>query len=347
MLESFFLYINQMRFKLASSSRARLWQRICSLSRAGVPIATAMDFLYESKTAGATVARFIEHQRMAMRTSGFAAAANGWVPQEELIIIEITQEGRIADGFNQAYRMASVRSKLRSTLISGLAYPTILLLVSGGAISILPGYALDVMIGITNSTHWPPISLSVLAFSQFISAWGIPIASLFVLLIVISIWAAPRWTGRFRTRVDWLPPFSLYRQFTGPEILTAWLALMHAGVQRVRALATLESGLPTYLASHVRTMRSQLYRGEPIEIALNTGLFSADTLDDLRIYERTGDFSANAELISDEDINRALVKLESLTKAISSILLLLIGSVAIWIYVGIAQVAFTFQQTTF
>ena len=347
MLESFFFYINRMRFKMASSSRARLWQRICSLSRAGVPIATAMDFLYESKTAGRTVAPFIEHQRKAMRTAGFAAAANGWVPPEELIIIEITQEGRIADGFNQAYRMASVRSKLRSTLISGLAYPTILLLVSGAAISILPGYALEVMMGITNTAHWPPISLSVLAFSQFISVWGIPIASVFVLFIAVSIWASPRWTGGFRKRVDWLPPFSLYRQFTGPEILTAWLALMHAGVQRVRALGTLESGLPNYLASHVRTMRSQLYRGEPIEIALNTGLFSADTLDDLRIYERTGDFSTNAETISDEDINRALKRLESLTKALSSILLLLIGSVAIWIYVGIARVAFTFQQTTF
>lgn len=347
MLEPLLLRINQMRFKLASTSRARLWQRICSLSRAGVPITTAMDFLYESKTAGATVARFIEHQRKALRSSDFAAAAVGWVPQEELIIIEITQEGRIADGFNQAYRMASVRSKLRSTLISGLAYPTILFVVSAISISILPGFALDVMMAITDARHWPPISLSVLAFSEFISVWGIPMASGLILAVAVSIWATPRWTGNLRKKLDWLPPFSIYRQFTGPEILTAWLALMHAGVQRVRALATLESGLPNYLASHVRTMRSQLYRGEPIETALNTGLFSAETLDDLRIYERTGEFSSSAESISEDDINRALARLESLTKGLSSILLLLIGTMAIWVYVGIARVALTFQQVTF
>ena len=330
---------------MASTARARLWQRICSLSRAGIPIALAMDFLNESKASDATVARFIEHQRMAVRTSGFAAGATGWVPQEELTVIEITQEGRIADGFDQAQRMATVRSKLRSTLLSGLAYPVILLLVSGGAIAVLPNYALSVMIEISDTAQWPPVSRSVLAFSQFVSSWGILIASVVILFVAASIWAAPRWSGDIRKKVDWFPTFALYRQFTGPEILTAWLALMHAGVQRVRALATLESGLPKYLASHVRTMRSQLYRGEPVETALNTGLFSAETLDDLRIYERTGDFSINADAIADDDIKRALAKLESQMKTISSILLLFIGSVAIWIYIGIARVAFTFQQT--
>ncbi len=347
MLESIFQFVYRMRFKLASSSRARLWKRICSLSRAGVPITTAMDFLYESKTSGTSVARFVQHQRIAIRSSGFADGAIGWVPQEELIVIEITQEGRIADGFEQAYRMAMVRSKLRSTLVSGLAYPTILLLVSGGAISVLPGHALDVMMQITDTTTWPPISLSVLAFSQFITAWGVPLACVLAIGIAASIWAAPRWTGEIRKRVDWFPTFVLYRRFTGPEILTAWLALMQAGVQRVRALGKLETGLPEYLAFHVRAMRSQLYRGEPVEKALDTGLFSAETLDDLRIYERTGDFSVNANLIAEEDIDRALAKLESLTKSLSSILLLLIGCIAIWIYIGIAQVAFTFQQSTF
>lgn len=347
MLDSIFLYVNRMRFKLASSSRARLWQRIGSLSRAGVPIATAMDFLSESKTSSSSVARFVEHQRLAVRSSGFADGAVGWVPQEELIVIEITQEGRIADGFEQAYRMATVRSKLRSTLVSGLAYPTILLLVSGGVISVLPGHALDVMMQITDTATWPPISLSVLAFSQFITVWGVPLVCLFFLGIATSIWAAPRWTGGFRKRVDWFPPFALYRRFTGPEVLTAWLALMQAGVQRVRALGKLEVGLPEYLAFHVRTMRSQLYRGEPVEKALDTGLFSAETLDDLRIYERTGDFSINAELIAEEDINRALERLESLTKLLSIVLLLLIGCIAIWIYMGIAQVAFTFRVASF
>ncbi|MDE0310047.1 MAG: type II secretion system F family protein [Acidiferrobacterales bacterium] len=329
---------------MASSSRARLWQRICSLSRAGVPIKTAMDFLRESKTAGPSMARFVEHQCIAMRSSGFADGASGWVPKEELIVIEITQEGRIAEGFEQASRMATVRSKLRSTLISGLAYPTVLLIVSSGAIAVLPGHALDVMMQITDTATWPPVSLSVLNFSQFITVWGFPLAFAFAAIVALSIWSAPRWTGEVRKKVDWFPPFVLYRRFTGPEILTAWIALMQAGVQRVRALGKLENGLPDYLAFHVRTMRSQLYRGEPVEKALDTGLFSADTLDDMRVYERTGDFSVNANLIAEEDIKRSLARLESFTKTLSSVLLLLIGSIAIWIYIGIAQVAFTFQQ---
>ena len=94
-------------------------------------------------------------------------------------------------------------------------------------------------------------------------------------------------------------------------------------------------------------MRSRLYRGDPVETALNTGLFSAETLDDLRIYERTGDFSEHADRIAEEDITRALAKLEAATKTLSSMLLVAIGAIAVWIYVGIARVAFTVQQTVF
>ena len=338
--------IHRTQFSVASVARARLWQRIGSLTGSGVPITAAVEFLHQSNRSG-VAAHFIEHQRVAMRTSGFSAAAKDWVPKEELIIIEVTQERNIADGFKQAARIASVRSRLRYTLISGLAYPTILLFGGGAVIAVLPGYALNVMIEIVDSSKWPPVSRSVLVFSEFISNWGLPLAAVLIMLMSVSVWAAPNWTGTLRRRLEWYPPFALYRQFCGPEVLTAWLALMEAGTQRIRALSQLESGLPQYLASHVHTMRSRLYRGDPVETALDTGLFSAETLDDLRIYERTGDFGEHTNRIAEEDIARALAKLESSTKTLSSLLLIVIGAAAVWIYVGIARVAFTVQQTVF
>ena len=141
MLEKLSVSVSRTRFRLSSNSRQRLWQRICSLSRSGVPIAEAMEFLHESRTIGGVTAGFIEHQRVAIRAGGFSAGAVGWVPKEELIIIEVTQEGDIAAGFAQAARIASVRSQLRSTLFSGLTYPTLLLFAGGTVIAVLPGYA--------------------------------------------------------------------------------------------------------------------------------------------------------------------------------------------------------------
>ena len=164
------------------------------------------------------------------------------------------------------------------------------------------------MVDLVDPSRWPPVSRSVLIFSEFMSNWGLVCAAAVITLLAASIWAAPRWSGSVRQKLDWYPPFALYRKFTGPEILSAWLALMQSGIQRVRALGQLETGLPEYLASHVRTMRSRLYRGDPVETALDTGLFSVETLDDLRIYERIGDFGEHAERIAEEDIARALGK---------------------------------------
>ncbi len=324
-----------------------MWHRIGSLSRAGVPITTALEFLQESKTGGRATANFIRHQRVAVRSAGFAAGARGWVPPEELAIIAITQEGRIAEGFEQAARIAEVRSKLRSTLFSGLTYPTILLVAGGTVIAMLPRFALDVMVGIVEPERWSPVSRSILLVSDLIATWGLLAAAAVIGIIVTSIWAAPRWDGPLRNRLDWFPPFAIYRQLTGPEILSVWLALMQAGIQRIRALSQLENNLPRYLASHVHQMRSHLYRGDPVEIAMNTGLFSVETLDDLRIFERTGDFSAHANDITQDDIDRALKRLENTTKVLSSILLIVIAATAIWIYYGIAQVALTVQNNAF
>ena len=338
-------YYYRWRFRMSASTRARFWRRLTSLSRSGVPIASALEFLNESKCEESVSSRFVQHQRIALRSQGFSAGATGWIPQEELAIIQITQEGRIADGFEQAARMATVKTKLRSTLLSGLTYPVVLLIVGGLVIALLPGYALSVMSDILDQSKWPRISLSVLAFSNFISAWGAPLSIAFIVFLAISAWAAPRWAGPVRQRFDWYPPFVLYRQFSGPEILCALLALMQAGVQRIRALNQLESGLPNYLATHVRTMRSNLYRGESVDEALDTGLFSTQTLDTLRIHERIGDFAAHAERIADEDLDYALERLQRATKFLSSILLLGIGGIAVWIYIGIARVVFSLQNS--
>ena len=68
--------IHRTRFSIASGARARLWQRIGSLTSSGVPITAAVEFLHQSNRTGAA-AQFIEHQRMTMRTSGFFRRCQG------------------------------------------------------------------------------------------------------------------------------------------------------------------------------------------------------------------------------------------------------------------------------
>ncbi len=305
-----------------------------------------MEFLGESSQQRATHG-FAKFQCSAMRSVGFANAARKWVPKEELLVIELTQEGRIHEGFSQAARIASVRSKLMSTLLGGLAYPCALLFIGGTVISILPQYALELMGGVLNPDQWPSRSKSVLAFANFLQEWGIPAVISLFSFIALGIYSAPRWTGSLRSHLEWLPPFIIYRQFAAPEVLVAWLALMRAGIQRLRALDQLEKGLPAYLASHVRAMRSRIYSGASLDSALDTGLFSVETLEDLRIYDRIGKFSDRSETIAAEDVDRALANLEKMTRMLSTFLLLVIAGIAIWIYTGIAAVTYPLQHSEF
>ena len=347
MLDTLTYHLARFQFRLFAGARSRLWKRISWLSNAGVPITKALEYLHDSKTTSKAGLRFIRHQRIAMRGVGFAEGAADWIPKEELLLIHVTQEGRIAEGFQQASRFSEVRSKVRSTVYAGLFYPLLLLLAGGAAIAILPGQALGVMHQLMDIERWPPISRSVLYFSEFIGTWGLPLLISAAAVLGASIWAAPRWTGRLRNAFDWYPIFVLYRRFSAPEVLSAWLALMQAGVQRVKALAQLEAGLPPYLASHLQQMRSRLYRGADIENAFDTGLFSQETLDDLRIYERVGNFSQNVDQLAEQDIERTLERLSGALKMLGSVILILIGLAAVWMYAGIARVAMSLQQLAF
>ena len=318
-----------------------------ALCSRAIPIRDAVAFLQTSRTTDPVTRRFIEHLQTELRKRRFASAARDWVPTEELLIIEVTQESRIAEGFSKASHIAEVRQKLRTTLISGLIYPMILLLVGSVALTLLPGMALSVMVEVLDPAAWPPVSVSVLAMSDFIAVWGLPLAAAALAVLVASVTAAPRWSGRLRSYFDWYPPFALYRQFTGPEVLNAWIALMSAGTTRDTALMQLEASLPPYLASHINAMRAGLYRGEPVEKALDTGLFSVQTIDDLRVYQKAGAFDDHIERIAAEDISRALKRLEASTRTLATLMLLFIGAIAVWVYIGIARVAFSVQQSFF
>lgn len=347
MFEQFLNAANRARFRMTPGSRARFWSRMSALCRSEIPIRDAVDFLQSSRTTDPMTRRFIEHLKTALRKHSFADSARGWVPPEELLIIEVTQESRIAEGLRQAAGIAEVRQKLRSTLISGLIYPMILLAVGGGALALLPGLALDAMVAVLDPAAWPPVSVSVLAMSDFIAVWGLPLTAAALAVLIASVTAAPRWSGRLRGYFDWYPLFALYRQFTGPEILNAWIALMSTGTTRDTALMRLEANLPPYLAAHIKAMRAGLYRGEPVEKALDTGLFSHQTIDDLRVYQKAGSFDDSIERISAEDIDRALKRLEASTRLLANLLLLSIGAIAVWVYIGIARVAFSVQQSFF
>lgn len=338
--------LSRLRFRLAHGTREKLWRRFCALSNSGVPINTAVEFLSESKAMSGSSA-FLAQLALGLKSQNFANAADGWVPDKELLVIHITQENRIEEGFQQAARIASTQAKLRGTLLSGLTYPVLLGVVAGIVFAILPGYALDTMLTVSDPGTWPPVSRSVLALSSFIGDWGAAAALAFTALLAASIWAAPFWRGEVRRRFDWYPIFGVYRQIAGPEVLSAWMALMAAGTQSQRALTTLKTHLPPYLAWHVERMQNAMYQGEGIEAALDTGLFDRETLDDLRIFERTGDFSMHSEEIAQADLDRAMARIEASTRTLASLMLLAIGAAAVWVYIGIARVSMSIQQGGF
>ena len=335
-------------FRASPNARARLWNRLASLTEAKITIRDALMHLSASAVNhGIASTAFVRHQADGINRQPFASAAAGWIPQEEAVMIRLRQEENISAGFRQAERVAGVRATLRSTLIARLTYPIVVFLMASVIISILPRYAMQALTSLSDPSTWPLISRSLLTTSEFIYGYGLLIMAAIIAVFAVLIWAAPRWHGPLRGWLDWNPVFRIYRQVTAPEVLSAWITLVGSGTTNERALQELRDGLPPYLASHVSKMINRLHDGVSIEQAMDTGLFSNETLDDIRIFRVIGRFMENAERIATTEVTRALKRLESSLKILTGVILAVIGVMAVWMYLGMARVTLQQQSILF
>lgn len=198
-----------------------------------------------------------------------------WIPQHEQAILAAgSHENNIVDALLRAKAITTRLREMKNTLFNTLLMPLMLLISTLGLVVMLSVYLLPQLSQMFPREHWQG-ALSMLAavsdfFGQHIIAWCIA----FVGLTVFTLWSLPNLTGGPRKILDYLPPWSIYRQIQGITFLLNFSALTKSQTQTNEAISQLMRFASPWLYERLYKVRQGLHNGLTLGMALKQSQYA-------------------------------------------------------------------------
>lgn len=357
-LDSFVLWfdgfdIGSARAKLSLSSRTRLrlYRKIASLSRTGMPVPRALDAVWQvtslgGKKAGSPLALAVDAWRKKVYDGySFGTALDGWVPVQEWMIIEAGASD-LGQALEEAASLIESSQRMMAAVYTAIGYPVFL----GGLLCILLWIfsvdAIPAFAEVKPMEKWTGLAAGMGILSNAVRAGLLPFLALFGVFLASVLWSLPKWTGEWRARVDFLPPWSFYRLVMGTSFLTSLVAFLRAGMPVPEALRRLRTTANPWLQERIDAALYFVNSGYDLGEALHlTGYqFPArEIVEDLRIYATLGNLDEAMSRISSEWGKHSLDNLHALGDAMKVAGMAFVAATIAWVQLGIIAVQ---QQLT-
>jgi type II secretory pathway component PulF len=272
----------------------------------------------------------------------FGEAVRNWVPPDDRMVLEATENSDDFPGQLEAYcHTLKQKRKVVGTIVGGLAYP-VFLFVMVFAMLIYFGRSIVPAIGVLLPPEdWTGPARFLAFLGDFADNYAIPSAiSLVVLLIVITL-TLPRWTGRLRRLVDGMPIYKLYRIYTGISFMMAVSALMRGGMAPISAVERILPLTTPYVKERLTGIRRGMLNGQDFGEALHRhGASWPDYKMNLsvKVFARTQDLSRQLARLAQDWLNLNQEKMEQRMAATRNIALVAVFGVIIAVVAGMYSV---------
>ncbi|PKU22812.1 type II secretion system F family protein [Telmatospirillum siberiense] len=341
----------QARLALTARVRMRLYRKIASLSRTGMPLPRALDAIWQvsslgGKRSASPLARVVDSWRRKVYDGHtFGKALDGWVPVQEWSLIE-AGAGDLGQALDEAAGLIESSQKMLGAITTAVGYPLFL----GGLLCILLWIfsvdAIPAFAEVKPMEKWTGLAAAMGVLSRVVHAGLLPFLALLLALLSAVVWSLPRWTGEWRARVDSWPPWSLYQLIMGTSFLASLVAFLKAGMPVPEALRRLRTIANPWLRERIDATLYFVNSGYDLGEALHlTGYrFPArEIVEDLRIYASLGNLEEAMGRLSAEWMKLSLDSLQAKSDAMKVAGMVFVAGTIAWIQFGIIAVQ---QQLT-
>ncbi|MDR3438186.1 type II secretion system F family protein [Telmatospirillum sp.] len=358
LLEDFVVFLSSLDLRrlwakasLSSRSRLRLYGKIASLSRTGMPLPRALDAVWQVTSVGGKRATspqaFVVDawRRKVYDGYSFGRALEGWVPEREWTIVE-AGSGDLGLALEEASGLIDSSQKMKGAVFTAIGYPLFLsgllcLLLWIFSVDAIPAFA-----EVKPMEKWTGLAASMGTLSNAVRAGLFPFLLFCGIAAGVVVWSLPRWTGIWRCRFESLPPWSFYRLVMGTSFLTSLVALLRSGMPIPEALRRLRTTANPWLGERIDAalyfVNSGYDLGEALHLAEHD--FPArEIVEDLRIYATLGSLDESMARIAAEWVKQSLDNLRAIGDAMKVGGMALVAATIAWVQLGIIAVQ---QQLT-
>ena len=208
-------------------------------------------------------------EQMRSTDANFATSLAKYIPQQDVMIISAAEQDDITLGFTTVIDNNKKTYAMKQAFIQALAYPLFLICALLAVLyyfcnNLIPAMAQNIPVNAKLSS----LSLFILALAGNFYMWFFALLGGVVLSILFIWWALPNFADKYRSYIEEIPPFNMYRLMVGCGFLLALNSLGKAGFMQIDALEQINSLARPYLRRRIETVMDLMADGLDIGQAL-------------------------------------------------------------------------------
>lgn len=336
-------YYAKMILQFSNKTRLKLYRKIASLMKNRFSLMDALDMLHDGASNGGKNPS--EPLAIAIASWGrslnngmtFSDALKGWAPDRERLMLSVGDVSDLESALLNLIKVTEGSTKMIRPIVGAITYPAFLVMMSVLIIYAIGVYMVPPMIDAAPTVVWRGMARDLVDLSAWIKDnWLVAFASLPVTMAVIYF-TIGIWTGKVRAFFDNIPPWSLYKVFTGISWLLALSALVKGGTPVSTALRALRRDASRYLKERIDKTLVYVNNGDNLGQALaKTGLDFPDReiIGDLKIYSELDNFEEALDKLANDWLEESVYMIEEKAGVLNMAALLSIGGVIAWAVMG-------------
>lgn len=341
----------RVRLALSMKVRLRLYRKLASLLRTGMPLPRALDTIWrtssdDGRRSTTPLALAIDHwRRQVYDGNSIGRILADWVPTREWMVVE-AGSGNLALALEDAAGLIETSRRVVGAVVGAVTYPAFLVVLLSVILWIFSVQAIPAFAQVRPMEQWTGLAAGMALVARAVHAGLLPSAAAGALALSGALWAMPRWTGEWRCAFDRLAPWSLYRMVVGAGFMNALVAFMRAGMPVPEAVRRLRSGAVPWLAERLDAALYYLNSGYDLGTALHLAghrFPDREIIEDLRVYASLGNLEESLQKIAAEWTRESIERLDAFADTMKIVGMVLVAGMVGWIQIGIITVQ---QQLT-
>lgn len=336
-------YYARLVMQFSNKVRLKLYRKIASLMKNRFSLMDALDMLYDGasnggKNPGEPLAIAIAAWGKSLNNGKtFSDALKGWAPDRERLMLSVGDVSDLEGALLNLIKVTEGSTKMIRPIVGAITYPSFLLMMAVLIIYAIGVYMVPPMIDAAPGVRWRGLARDLVDLSGWIKDnWLFAFSALPIVMSIIYF-TIGIWTGRIRAIFDNIPPWSLYKVFTGISWLLALSALVKGGTPVSTALRALRRDASRYLKERIDKTLVFINNGENLGQALGkTHLDFPDKeiISDLKIYSELDNFEEALDNLANDWLDESVHMIEEKAGVLNMVALLAIGAVIAWAVMG-------------
>lgn len=330
--------------QFSNKTRLKMYRKIASLMANRFSLMDALDMLYNGASDNGKnpyepmAIAIVSWMKTLQNGLTFADALKGWAPARERLMLSTGDVSNLESALLNLIKVTEGSTKMIRPIVGSIAYPAFLAMMSVLILYGIGVYMVPPMQEAAPTLKWKGTAADLVAVSEWIQVyWAVAFAALPVAMFVIYA-TIGIWTGKIRVFFDRIPPWSLYKIFTGISWLLAMAALIKGGTPVSSAMSALRRDANSYLRERIDKSLRYINNGDNLGQALyktNLEFPDKEIISDLTVYSELDNFEDAIDKLANEWLDESVYMIEQKASILNMVALLSIGGVIAWAVMGV------------